>query len=107
MNRLFSRWLALLFALLTVASMSAEAMSTPQASHEADQPHALLAQDDHSVTVAVDLADLPLVHSFLDACEPQAGFADIAAPIVPTPSQVMTTEHAGVRLHRWLCVERC
>ncbi len=100
-------WLALLLAAFTMLSVSVESCMAARVVVEEDQPHALVTQDDHqelgkvaSSTSVPDFArpDLPrllIVEAQMDHRE---------ALIATKPFQQAP---AGLRRHRWLCVERC
>lgn len=100
-------WLALLLAAFTMLSVSVESCVAAKVVIEEDQPHALVTQDDHqelgkaaSSTSVPDFAcpDLPRQH--VAEVLPDHRAALIAAmPFQQAP--------AGIRRHRWLCVERC
>jgi hypothetical protein len=100
-------WLALLLAAFTMLSVSVESCVAAKVVVEEDQPHALVSQDDHhelgkvaSSTNAPEFAcpELPrLLISEHDVC--RGGALTSTKSIHQAP--------AGLRWHRWLCVERC
>lgn len=99
-------WLALLFAALTLLSVSAESCVAAQTVIEGDQPHALVDQNDHQVfgkvtplPVAVQFASLDLPRFTIES-----RLVDRVAWVALAGGQQAPT---GIRRHRWLRVERC
>jgi hypothetical protein len=100
-------WLALLLAAFTMLSVSVESCVAAKVVVEEDQPHALVSQDDHhelgkvaSSTSVPDFTcpDLPrLLISEHDICHGGA----------LTSTRSIQQSSAGLRRHRWLCMERC
>jgi len=100
-------WLALLLAAFTMLSMSVESCVAAKVVIEEDQPHALVSQDDHAElgkvasSTSVPLFACPdLPRLLITEALPEHREALIAVmPFQQAP--------AGIRRHRWLCVERC
>lgn len=100
-------WLALLLAAFTMLSVSVESCVAAKGVIEEDQPHALVSQDDHhdlgkaaSSTSMPDFACADLPRLLIAEAQPAHREDLIAAmPFQQAP--------AGIRRHRWLCVERC
>jgi len=100
-------WLALLLAAFTMLSVSVESCMAAKVVIEEDQPHALVSQDDHqelskaaSSTTVPDFACPDLPRLVIAEARPDHREALMAAmPFQQAP--------AGIRRHRWLCVERC
>lgn len=100
-------WLALLLAAFTMLSVSVESCVGAKVVIEEDQPHALVSQDDQQAigkvawTASVPdfvCPDLPrLLISVCDTCPGEALTSTRAIQLAP----------AGLRRHRWLCMERC
>lgn len=100
-------WLALLLAAFTMLSVSVESCVAAKVVVEEDQPHALVSQDDHhelgkvaSSTTVPDFACPDLPRLLIAEAQPDHREALMAAmPCRQAP--------AGIRRHRWLCMERC
>ena len=100
-------WLALLLAAFTMLSVSVESCVAAKVVIEEDQPHALVSQDDHadlgkvaSSTSLPDFAYPDLPRLLIAESQPDRREALIAAmPFQQAP--------AGIRRHRWLCMESC
>jgi hypothetical protein len=100
-------WLALLLAAFTMLSVSVESCVAAKVVIEEDQPHALVSQDDHqelgkvaSSTSVPDFACVELPRLLIAELRSDHREALIAArPFQQAP--------AGIRRHRWLCMDRC
>lgn len=100
-------WLALLLAAFTMLSVSVESCMAAKVVVEEDQPHALVTQDDHqelgkvaSSTSVPDFTCPDLPRLVIAEAQPEYREALIAAlPFQQAP--------AGLRRHRWLCMDRC
>ena len=100
-------WLALLLAAFTMLSVSVESCMAAKVVVEEDQPHALVSQDDHqdlgkvvSGTSVPDFACPDLPRLLIAEAQPDHREALIQA-------MSFRQAPAGIRRHRWLCVERC
>lgn len=100
-------WLAVMLAAFTLLSVSVESCVAAKVVIEEDQPHALVAQDQHQdlgkptwITQAPGFVCPDMPHLPLES--PRA-----AAGKTVTTRMACRQAPAGVHRHRWLCVERC
>jgi len=99
-------WLALLLAAFTMLSVSVESCVAAKVVVEEDQPHALVSQDDHHELGKV-----------VSSCVPDFACPDLPRLVISehdirrgaalTSTRTIQQAPAGLRRHRWLCMERC
>ena len=102
-------WLALLLAALTLLSVSVESCVTAKCVIEGDQPHALADQDELHLQDLGEKASTTCLPDFACPEQPQRLLESPCLAhheALGTPLACRQVP-AGIRRHRWLCMERC
>ncbi len=102
-------WHLVLLTVVAMLSLSAESFSMPNSTSDSDQPHALVSDDDQTISLATapdnshDQSGMAIVPEL--PWTPSSQDLDLISSELPLSKNLGALN--GMRWHRWLCVERC
>jgi len=109
MKKPSSSWHLVLLTIVAMLSLSAESFSMPTSASDSDQPHALVSDDDQTISLVTspdnshDQSGIAIVPELL--WTPSSQDLELISSELPRSKKLRALN--GIRWHRWLCVEHC